>query len=290
MTGGGNLDLEVEKATTWTIGAIVEPMNGLSLTVDYYNIKLRDAITSPAVGDIVNGCFGAPSLSNPFCNLISRNPTTGGLDGAPNETRGLLLNLSNLGSIRTDGIDASLRYRTDLTDNIRMVLSADGTYVFKNEFEATPGSGFRDCVGFYSVNCGSIQPEFVTNTRATFIFDDVLDVSVAWRHLDGVIYEPAAALTSGPAFAGTLPNTVGPISGRTVDFNSIDSYDYFDLSLRWRATENMEFVTTIQNLFDKEAPIVGSDIGSTAFNSGNTYPSTYDALGRRYAVAVKLRF
>ena len=43
-------------------------------------------------------------------------------------------------------------------------------------------------------------------------------------------------------------------------------------------------------VFDNNPTIVGSDIGSTAFNSGNIYPSTYDALGRRYAAAVKLRF
>ena len=47
---------------------------------------------------------------------------------------------------------------------------------------------------------------------------------------------------------------------------------------------------TVQNLLDNKPTIVGSDIGSTAYNSGNIYPSTYDALGRRYAAAVKLRF
>ena len=47
---------------------------------------------------------------------------------------------------------------------------------------------------------------------------------------------------------------------------------------------------TVQNLLNKQPPIVGTGIGSTAFNSGNTYPSTYDALGRRYAVSARLRF
>ena len=46
----------------------------------------------------------------------------------------------------------------------------------------------------------------------------------------------------------------------------------------------------MQNLFDKDPPIVGATIGTTSFNSGNTYPSTYDALGRRYAVSARLRF
>lgn len=287
VTGGGNPDLGVEKATTWTIGAIFEPMNNLSITVDYFNIKLEDAITSPGVSDITDGCYDSPSASNPFCNLIVRSATTGGLDGAPNEVPGLLLNLSNLGTIKTDGIDASVLFRTDLTDNIAFRLGSNMTYTFKNEFEAVPGNGFRDCVGVYSVNCGSIQPKFVANTRATVTFDDTIDLSLAWRHLSGVEYE---FRDEDPAFSGTLPDSLGPIGGRNVDFNEIEAYDYFDLSTRFIASDNLELVLTVQNLFNKEAPIVGSDIGSTAFNSGNTYPSTYDALGRRYAVAAKLRF
>lgn len=289
VTGGGNPDLGVENATTWTIGVILEPINNLSLTVDYFNIEVTDAITSPAIDDVVAGCYTAPSPTNPFCDLISRNPTTGGLDGAPNEAKGLLLNLSNLGTIRTDGIDASLRFRTDLTDTIGFRFASDGTWTNKNEFEAVPGNGFNDCVGYYSVNCGSIQPEFVVNTRATFTFEDKLDLSLLWRYIDAVEYEPRAR-RDGDAFVGTLGSDVGPLAGREVDFNRIPAEHYFDLSARWMASENFEFVVTVQNLLDNEPTVVGSDIGSTAFNSGNIYPSTYDALGRRYAAAVKLRF
>ncbi len=287
VTGGGNPDLGVENATTWTIGAILEPIYNLSLTVDYFNIKITDAITSPGVSDIVDGCYDNPSANNPFCSLIVRSATTGGLDGSPDEVPGLLLNLSNLGTIKTDGIDASLRYRTGLTDDIGFRLATDMTYTFKNEFEAVPGNGFRDCVGFYSVNCGSIQPTFVANTRATFSFFDQIDVSLLWRFIDNVEYEFA---DTAPAFSGSIGDGAGPISGQEVDFNKIDEEHYFDLSTRFVANDNLELVLTVQNLFDNKPTIVGSDIGSTAYNSGNIYPSTYDALGRRYAAAVKLRF
>jgi outer membrane receptor protein involved in Fe transport len=47
---------------------------------------------------------------------------------------------------------------------------------------------------------------------------------------------------------------------------------------------------TVQNLLDKDPPLTGNNAGSTSYNSGNTFPSTYDALGRRYAVTAKLRF
>ena len=291
VTGGGNPNLGVETATTWTIGAIIQPIDALdlSITVDYFNILVEDAITSPAVSDITDGCYSAPSATNPFCSLISRSGTTGGLDGSPNEVLGLLLNLSNLGTIKTDGIDVSVRFRTDLTDTIGLRFSTDGTWTNKNEFEAVPGNGFNDCVGFYSVNCGSIQPEFVFNTRATLSFFDELDLSLAWRYLDGVEFEPRVRV-GGDAFIGTLPEGTGAVAGQEVNFNEIPAESYFDLSGRWAATDNLEIVLTVQNLFDNDPTIVGSDIGSTAFNSGNIYPSTYDALGRRYAAAVKLRF
>ena len=290
VTGGGNPDVDVETATTWTIGAVIEPLYNLSLTVDYWNIKVEDAITSPTVDDIVGGCYNAPSASNPFCSLIVRSATTGGIDGSPNEVPGLLLNLSNLGTIKTDGIDVSLRYRTDLTDTIGFRFSTDGTWTNRNKFKATPTSIDRECVSYYSVNCGSIQPEFVVNTRATLSFFDELDLSLAWRYLSGVEYEPLQRAQTGDAFIGTLPDGVGPVVGQDVNFNEIGAEHYFDLSARWAATENFEFVFTVQNLLDNQPTIVGSDIGSTAFNSGNIYPSTYDALGRRYAAAVKLRF
>ena len=89
-------------------------------------------------------------------------------------------------------------------------------------------------------------------------------------------------------FKGTI--AVGALAGEVVDFGRIPSYDYFDLTLRFHATENVTITTTVQNLFDKKPPIVGSGAGTTAFNSGNTYPSTYDSLGRRYAVSAKLKF
>jgi len=120
--------------------------------------------------------------------------------------------------------------------------------------------------------------------RTTLSFE-ALDISLLWRHIDAVEYE------FGNAFRGNLPATgVGNLAGQAVDFNRIGAYDYFDLSTRWSIGDNLTLTFTVENLFDKEPPLVGADVGSTAFNSGNTYPSTYDALGRTYNAALKLRF
>ena len=55
-------------------------------------------------------------------------------------------------------------------------------------------------------------------------------------------------------------------------------------------TEGLRVTALIENLFDRKPPETGSTIGSTAFNTGNTFPSVYDALGRRFSVTLGLSF
>ena len=52
----------------------------------------------------------------------------------------------------------------------------------------------------------------------------------------------------------------------------------------------MSLTFGVFNIFDKEPPSVSSYIGTSAQNSGNTYPSTYDVLGRRYSVTANISF
>lgn len=291
VTSGGNQNLNFEIANTWTVGFVATPaaVSGLSISVDYFNIQLDGAIGSAGIGDVIDGCyqgvldFGA----NPFCQLIERSRTTGGLDGSPDEVRGLLLNLSNLGRIKTDGIDVSVNWGTELTGSIGFDLSVNGTWTNQNRFQAIAGSDdspFRDCVGFYSVNCGSIQPEFVFDTRTSLSFAENALLSLRWRYMSGVEQEPLDIESQGPAFIGN-----SALFG-DVDFTQIPSESYFDLTTQFYAMDNLTLTLTVQNLFDNQPAIVGSTIGTTAFNSGNIFPSSYDALGRRYAAAVSFRF
>ncbi len=135
-------------------------------------------------------------------------------------------------------------------------------------------------------------------------FGDI-DVSLLWRHIDKVAYEAtasdyvargfnigtAAAPKPDLLFAGNAPTGgSGYFAGRSYNFNYIKSANYFDLALRFGLTKNVDVTLAVQNIGDRKPPIVGNTAGSTSFNSGNTYPSTYDALGRKYAAGVKLKF
>ncbi len=328
-TTSGSLALRPEKADSFTVGAVFQPrfIPGLSLTVDYYKIEINRAITQPGPGDLITGCFGgnnaqgitAASVNNPICGLFRRNPVTGGLDGDAATTQGLIFPASNSGRILTDGVDFGANYRRDL-GFAKLNLSFQGNWTNRSEFEpivagsvlpagvpgaggSLPPSGTRECIGRYGPNCGSpgsagpssapgsIQPEWSWNARSTLSFGDI-DVSLLWRHISGVDAELAdpADPTQGqiPCYEGPLKG--GVLNGRQVNTCSIKAYDWFDLALRYGVSENFDLTMTVMNLFDKQPPIVGSTIGVTSFNSGNTYPSTYDALGRRFAIGGRLKF
>ncbi len=295
-TGGGNPNIKPEKSDSFNAGVVLTPsfVPGLSLTLDYYRIKVTNAITQATGGDLVASCFSglsASSATSAACTSIRRNPVTGGLDGDPATTLGVAQPLTNLGKLQTSGLDLAVNYRRDL-GFAKLSLSFQGNYTFESKFQAIATTNAanprqtldRDCVGYYSPTCGSLQPKFQWTQRTTLTFSDV-DVSVLWRHIDKMTQEPDDVINGrGAAFNGTLAD------GRVVDFRSIQAYDYFDLTARFGITAKIDFTIGVNNLFDRKPPVIGSSIGPTAYNSGNTYPSTYDALGRTYAASVKARF
>ena len=317
-TTSGGTYLRPETSDSYTIGVVFQPrvVPGLSITVDYYNIRVKNAISQPVPGDLITGCFGdntgyAANVNNPICQLFKRNPATGGLDGDPATTQGLLFPSTNSGKILTDGIDLGINYRRDL-GFAKLNLSFMGNWTHRSQFQALtagtvvpagsaigaglalPVTDTRECVGYYSQNCGSpgsagpsssagsLQPKFTWNQRTTLTFGNI-DLSLLWRHIDSMQAEPGVV-----AFNGTISS--GVLAGQQVNFGKIPAYNYFDLSARFGVSENFDLTISVMNMFDKDPPIVGGTIGSTSFNSGNTFPSTYDALGRRFAVGARLKF
>ncbi|WP_440978671.1 TonB-dependent receptor domain-containing protein [Sphingomonas pseudosanguinis] len=288
-TGGGNPNIRPEVADTFTVGAILTPrtlVEGLTISVDYFNIKVNQAITAATPADILAACFGnitAASATSTACTSIRRSTATGRLSGSTATVAGLPQPLTNLGRIATDGIDLGVDYRRDL-GFAKLNLNFQGTWTNSNTFQASPSSVVRECVGYYSANCLTIQPKFAWNQRTTLTFGDV-DLSLLWRHIDTVRYEPGLT----PLFSGAITGNT-PIAGQNWNFNRIKAYNYLDLGTRIRAAENFEFTILVTNLLDKQPPIVGSNAGSTSYNSGNTYPSTYDAVGRGFRVGARVHF
>ena len=296
ITAGGNPFLKPETARTLTVGVVVTPrawLPGFNMTLDYYRIRVKDAIAIPTPGALINACFGDPlgggvtaaSATDPACTAIRRNPTNGRLSGSPVDTPGLPGVLSNFAKLFTDGFDLTANYRHTL-GFADLILNFNGNYT-RRAYQDT-GVPFPNCPGVYSVNCGialgQLQPKYSWNQRTTLSFKPV-DVSLLWRHLSKFHYKSDLP----PLFSGAITGG-GPFAGTTHNFNRIPAFDYFDLTTRFSITDNFELTLSAFNIFDKKAPIVGNQAGSTTAGSGNTFPSTYDMLGRRYGAAVRVKF
>lgn len=116
-TSGGNPDLAEETATTWTVGGVIQPrfLRGLTLSADYYSIRIEDAIAAVAAQDIVDTCYDNATFPNQFCDLFSRNgPTAGPTTFGLNFLRQTQI---NFGRIETSGIDATINYGFSLGSN-----------------------------------------------------------------------------------------------------------------------------------------------------------------------------
>ncbi|MFQ3666672.1 MAG: TonB-dependent receptor, partial [Sphingomonadaceae bacterium] len=253
-TQGGNPDLDPEIAVTTTIGGVFQPsfFSGFNFTVDYFKIRVTDAISTPSQGDVIDGCFQANPIQS-LCNVIFRNPLTGGLSGPAETTFGPVLTLSNLGTIQTDGIDFVANFTRDF-GAFTLNANFNGTWTRNFLFQATPLSINRQCIGYYSVNCGVPQPEFLSIMRTTFSFRTGTDLSFFWRYLKGVEVEPLAPVPQLPV--GT-PTTAGP--SNIVDaYQSIPAYNYLDLAIQQQIMDNVRLTFTVTNLTDKDPPDVGN--------------------------------
>ena len=135
-TSGGNPNLQEETATTWTVGTVIQPsfIPGLTLSADYYSIRIRDAIEAVDDQDIVNTCYDNTQFPNQFCDLFQRNPinpalglATPFLFGFNNLTQTDL----NFGRIETSGVDFSVNYRFTLWDKNNIALGVNGNWTQK---------------------------------------------------------------------------------------------------------------------------------------------------------------
>jgi iron complex outermembrane receptor protein len=318
LTTGGNLNLKPETASTWTVGAVIRPrfLQGFSATVDYYHIRIKDAITVPTPDDLINACFGtitAASATDPACTIIRRSTSSGGLEGNPLEVPGLFGIATNSGKLATDGVDVTFDYRrplgTILNSPAKLAVNFGGNWTHSQKFKAiasSPNSINRECVGLYSANCGfpagQLLPKYTTNTRATLSLGRV-DLSMLWRYISKMRYEFANNdpndPNNPPLFSGTIASfpptspfigAPGTFNGSTVDFNHIKAFNYFDFTTRFNVNEHFDLTFTVTNLFDRKPPIVGNTAGSTSANSGNTFPALYDPLGRRFGAAARIKF
>jgi outer membrane receptor protein involved in Fe transport len=271
---GGNEDLQPESATTRTIGIVLQPrlLRGFNVTMDWWDIKLKGAISKIGAQAIVDACIasGGPV----FCSRIHRDPNGSLLlgDGYVDDRQ------ANLGSLKIRGIDGSADYSMPLGRLGSAKLEFRGSYVLRWIVDNGGLSTPHDCAGLFGAPC-RIQPRWKHTARATWDTPAAISLSFQWRHLGGV---ELAALD--PKF--NLTDDVSP------GYAKLRPADYFDVATVFRVRKGFDLRLGVNNVLDRQPPLVISNTaaGDGPYN-GNTYPEWYDPLGRFVfaSVAVDLK-
>ena len=257
----GNIDLKPEKADTTSLGVVYSPswFRQFSGSIDYYKIKLKDAITSLANQDLVDRCFRGETV---LCQYVVRNPA------------GVITQITaqpiNLATLNTSGFDVEASFRQPLGDIFQGVdgtvtLRALGSHIAKR---TTINGGVRTEAAGQNTADAPKWRWFVTlgydNERVSGLF--------TLRTISKGVYDNAWK------------------SGVDIDNNTIKGAAYLDFAAIYRfkpaGHSQMEAFFKVENLLDKDPPVV-AQVNASGLQ---TNPILYDVVGRAYRVGIRFKY
>lgn len=288
--GGGNPNLESEKADTVTIGTVLRSpfdtpaLSRMSLAIDWYKIDIDGAIAVPGALQVYQQCAdynyntllaSAPgtytgeelAAASPYCALIEREYAPPQfIWGANRKFKAAYI---NMGGIRTKGIDVQLDWAATL-DSLGMQslpggINASIQYSWLDSYEISPFPG-----GEFVDNKGT-GVNFRYKLFSTLGYaNGPLSVGLRWQHLPSL----NPGLGAGPSVQG------------------VKSHDQVDLFGRWAINERFDMRFGIDNLFDADPEVVGRQVNvSDPTESNNALGSSFsahDTFGRRFFVGMKV--
>ena len=252
---------------------------GLTVAVDYYNIKIKDAITSFNNEDILAQCYDndvAPA-QNPFCAEIARNPNTGQLAE-------VIQREFNLAGFEVEGIDAAVQYRTSL-DGIglpgRLDLRYDATHLLRQDFTFEGLNGLETDDQLGELTNGT----FEYRARASLAWSDG-PVRLRWtvQYFDDIL-DSRERLEAYQALLQARPDAEFPLFLRIGEVWEHDLYMSYDVP--FGEAREFRFFAGVNNLFDRVSPFLptGTDSGRQT-----NYHNAYDVAGRRFYAGARLQF
>ncbi len=273
----GNTALTPERANTFNVGFVFNaprgsgPFGDFSLSVDYYNIKIKDVISTVPGLTVLSKCFNLDgsnpgySNANPFCSLISRDAATG-----------QILNVAtpylNLGQLKTDGVEVQVHWGVPapfLGHTGKLYVDSSIGWLHSYQVQLLPGAAFLDYTGVSVGGAGtsSVPPRAAPKWRTLTTFgykSDTLGLGLRWRY-QSAMKDTSAVLTPATAQVG------------------VDAYALWDMFASVRVNEKFELRGGVNNLFNRGLPIVSS-------SQNGTDTALYDAIGRSFYMGVKVNF
>ena len=281
---GGNINLTPEVADTFTVGAVIQPrwIDGLTVSIDYYNIDVENVISTIPATSTLNTCL---TTGDPlFCTLIDRG-TGGSLTQVPRAQAAITAISENIAGLSTSGIDGQIAYSYDIGSWGSLNWNYAATYQFDNVTQNLPSSSPFDCVGSFDAACGNPTFDYRHTLTTTYQTPWNVRASVLWRYFSSV-----DRLTSVDESTGILTTFTDAGNGDLVSAQ-FDAESYVDVSVFWDATENVSLRAGVNNVFDNDPPILPTFGPSPTANvEANTVAGVFDAGGRFIFVGVNVRF
>jgi iron complex outermembrane receptor protein len=266
---GGNPDLDPEESDTYSFGFVLTPrvLPGLSLTVDYFDVKVDKLIGSIGGDFILNSCLATGDAE--FCSKIHRDPNGSLWLG---DTGFIEDPIINTGSSQVKGADLEANYRFELGRAGSLGLNAVGSWIGEFITEPLDGALKYDCVGLYGTVCGTPIPEWRHKVRGTWQTPVGVDLTLTWRFIDSVELD---ATSSNPQLQNAVPFSDRKLGSRSY-FDLVAAYTMSDVAMFSNVTGRLG----INNVLDKDPPLIGQDSCPGVLCNGNTFPQVYDTLGR----------
>ncbi|QSX29923.1 TonB-dependent receptor [Shewanella cyperi] len=245
---GGNDQLDPEKSDSYTVGLVYQPsyLEGFTMTVDYWNIDITDAIANISAQDIIDRCVDSPTgIDNQYCALITR-------DSASHEITNLVQTVQNVAKQEASGIDLEFGYDFQLfggdlrTNLISTYLIERNEYPFQDE---------KDEYEEYAGTVGEAKWQGQLNLNYSY---DAWNLNWKTRYLDEVqLYTKQFRSNYDVPYSNVM--TYG-------------SYSITDLFATYAMDNGLEIGFGIDNLFDRDLPIATTGTGSGS--------ASYDNIGR----------
>jgi outer membrane receptor protein involved in Fe transport len=283
---GGNTHLQPETAKTYSFGFSFTPtfLPDFRLQVDYWDIKIHNAINAAGADTIKLAC--GYTLDPATCGLIHRNPQLGTLWTFGTYVQDTTL---NIGEVKTSGVDVDMSYRLDMHSAGRLDFALIGTYTKDYVFSPINGVSY-DCAGLYGPVCNAVT---TTGSGGTGPLNK-------WRHQFRTTYEtPLQGLSFTATWRYYSDVTLDAYSTQKFLNNPglqqatdqrFASRSYLDIAGAWRFAEKYTLRAGINNVLDKDPPLTGLNNCPTGQCSGNTWPQTYDVLGRYVFINLQADF
>ncbi|MGH8219287.1 MAG: TonB-dependent receptor [Steroidobacteraceae bacterium] len=255
----GNPDLVPERGTTFTGGLTFQPswLNGLALSVDYYDIKTKDLISSYSQQQEVNYCYEGNTT---LCSDIFRDPT--------GSIYLILEPVLNLNEAATEGIDLDVSYRTNVLGGALSTRLIGNHLITQSTTAVTPTGNIESQ---YANNLSYGSPGWLL-TETTSYDRGPIGFDLTGRFVSSGLYQTT-----------DLPGTISPAE------NQLPSNFTVDAGIRYTLKSVPGAPTlylTITNVLNKAPPLIPGSL----ITSGQTNSALYDVMGRYFFGGVRMLF